>query len=945
VLVIAGVVSLLFVFVLVAWPVQRRLALRYPFRRLTEAALVIAGSLLGTGIITGSLIVGNTIDRSIRASAYEQLGPIDEVIAVSGLQQGAALAEQFADFRAPVVDGMLPFAVAPAAVVGGGLSQPRAQVVEVDFAAAHGFGGDPSAAGIDGPTPLAGHAVITSDLARRIAVGRGDQIVVFSFGRSLSLTVDRVVGRVGVAGFWSIDKRQQSYNVLVGPGTLAAFTRGVDFGAAGGLAPPTSYLAFSNVGGVESGSSRTDAATSAIESVLGADITHVQPVKRNLLVAAATAGDSLTQLYFTLGMFAVAAGILLLVNVFVMLSDDRRSELGMLRAVGMRRVRLVAAFTTEGWLYSIVASALGALAGIGVGRVIAWRADQILGSGEETTALNLTFSFEWSTVTRGFAIGFLISLATILATAVRVSRLNVIAAIRDLPASARKRVRRRPMEIAAVGAVAGTAITVLGFSAPNAYAVMLGPVVAAVGIGVVLARRLPRRVIVPAVAAVVLLWGAGFIAVLGAIDIPIGVPIFLVQGLTMAGAAVTLVTRYQGAIARGLGRLSRGALSARVGVSYPVARRFRTAMTLGMFALIVLTLVYLSILSLMFRNQVDAITADLSGGFNTIVTSNPTDPIPVGDLRKSPGVAAVAPLSYGVADFTVPGRDTKRWAVTAFGTEFATSPPAMRDTGTYPSAVAAWRAVLADPSLIIVDQYFLRTGGGPATEALHPGDHLTIADPVSGAQRAVTIAAIATDDFLGNGAFYGAAGYAELFGERAVPSRFYVAADDPSVTERIRRQFLANGADAQTIRSIVDSVLAQNTSFFTLMEQFVGVGLVVAVGGIGVTMVRAVRERRREVGVFRAIGFRSGVVARAFMIEAIFVALEGVAIGVVVALIGSYGLVSSDNTFTDGFVWAVPWGEVLIVVAIAVGTSAIAALWPARHASQIRPAVALRISD
>ena len=59
---------------------------------------MIAGTLLGTAIITGSLIVGDTIDRSIRAGAYEQLGPIDETISVSGLDDGATLTDALDDF-------------------------------------------------------------------------------------------------------------------------------------------------------------------------------------------------------------------------------------------------------------------------------------------------------------------------------------------------------------------------------------------------------------------------------------------------------------------------------------------------------------------------------------------------------------------------------------------------------------------------------------------------------------------------------------------------------------------------------------------------------------------------------------------------------------------------------------------------------------------------------
>ena len=104
-------------------------------------------------------------------------------------------------------------------------------------------------------------------------------------------------------------------------------------------------------------------------------------------------------------MFAVAAGVLLLVNVFVMLADERRSELGMLRAMGMRRSLLVGGLATEGWLYAVLASALGALLGIGFGWLIAWRAGQILDSGREENALHLTFAFHGSTVVTGFALG------------------------------------------------------------------------------------------------------------------------------------------------------------------------------------------------------------------------------------------------------------------------------------------------------------------------------------------------------------------------------------------------------------------------------------------------------------------------------------------------------------------------------------------------------------
>ena len=225
-------------------------------------------------------------------------------------------------------------------------------------------------------------------------------------------------------------------------------------------------------------------------------------------------------------------------------------------------------------------------------------------------SLNLTFHYHWSTVMRGLAIGLVISLVTIVATSVRVSRLNVIAAIRDLPAVRRRRVRRRWVRVGLAVAVAGVAWPTFAVSSRESWGVMIGPIVTVLGLGLVLARRIAARAAVAAAAAVVLGWGAVFIAVLGWLDIDVTILVFLVQGLAMAGAAVALVSVYQPKIASLAGRATGGSVPVRLGLSHPIERRFRTAMTLGMFAIVILTLVYLSIISFMFRNQIDAITAD-----------------------------------------------------------------------------------------------------------------------------------------------------------------------------------------------------------------------------------------------------------------------------------------------------------------------------------------------
>src|SRR5437763_16708608 len=93
---------------LVRQPVSRRLAARQVARRKTEAALVITGSVLGTAIIIGALVVGDTLNHSVRQDAYRTLGPADERVISTSAQTGAQAAERLAALtRSPNVDGVL----------------------------------------------------------------------------------------------------------------------------------------------------------------------------------------------------------------------------------------------------------------------------------------------------------------------------------------------------------------------------------------------------------------------------------------------------------------------------------------------------------------------------------------------------------------------------------------------------------------------------------------------------------------------------------------------------------------------------------------------------------------------------------------------------------------------------------------------------------------------
>src|SRR5690349_4011669 len=139
---VVALLSLPFLYVIARKPILRRLALRNATRRPRETALVILGSLLGTAIMTGSYVVGDTFNASIRRIAHEQLGPIDEIVSANGLAAGPGLTAKLTGLQSPDVDGVLAATVASASAAtttGPVRAAPKAQLIETDFGAARAF--------------------------------------------------------------------------------------------------------------------------------------------------------------------------------------------------------------------------------------------------------------------------------------------------------------------------------------------------------------------------------------------------------------------------------------------------------------------------------------------------------------------------------------------------------------------------------------------------------------------------------------------------------------------------------------------------------------------------------------------------------------------------------------------------------------------------------------
>jgi len=178
-----------------------------------------------------------------------------------------------------------------------------------------------------------------------------------------------------------------------------------------------------------------------------------------------------------------------------------------------------------------------------------------------------------------------------------------------------------------------------------------------------------------------------------------------------------------------------------------------------------------------------------------------------------------------------------------------------------------------------------------------------------------------------------------------------------SVSVRVKKP-----GDVQTVEDSIKkmgfntfSILDASRSiqqFFKVLDVFLGIfgSLALAVAFIGIvnTLVMAILERRREIGIMKAIGASDGDVKRLFFAEAgamgILGGIVGVALGWAIGQVINLGtnMYLKRQSFPPEHFWSVPWWLVGFAILFSFLVSLAAGLYPAGRAARLDPVQALR---
>ena len=723
---------------------------------------------------------------------------------------------------------------------------------------------------------------------------------------------------------------------------------------------------------------------------------RVIPMKSDVRKQTEDAGASFSALFLVFGSFVIFAGILLVMNLFVMLADERKSEMGMIRALGMQRGDIRTMFVLEGSVVGLVSSGIGAVLGIGVARVLMFALDRVM---SDTFGGSILFGWEWHSLLTGFSIGFLVTWATLLATSFYISRMNVVAAMRDIPTRLKDSLPWWSILVslllicAAAGCVAmaftvgdpldGTRyawwltagfLFLLGL-VPPLFMVLSIALPELIPIGSV---RMSRKVIVPRLVMTTLglaMFGWGIWTDPWRVDMELGDSAFIVLGLFLVGAGVLLLTSLAPVIARALARAG-SSVSGRLAsvlptaLAYPLATPFRTAMTMGMFSLVVFAVVILSGYSAMFGNFLGGLGDNAKGEWEIVAYGD----VDLGDDYSQWDLGDVDPNTFDavaiietatIQTHKLSAQDLENnsqfTSLRGFDANFTAHGALPLDSwspelGTTPEEV--WQKVMENESLAVIDfQLAVEEWQGErgimfAGMDYNIGDAIVVKDPFNPyVNHTLYIAAVLKEEsgWFAPGIHVNKNFSRDHFDSEPASIWFSLPEgtsleDEESIVKGLQYALVEEGYFVISIESVFQTIQSFIFAMFGLLQAFLALGLAVGIAGLGVITIRNVSERQHQTGILRALGFQRGMVVSGYLIELTWISLLGILNGAVVG-IGFHWQLYVKYLKEEGADFVMPWGEISLIVFGAYLLTLLATAWPVRKAASIHPAEALRAAE
>ena len=906
-------------------PLLARLAFREAMRRPGQSAVVVFGLMVGTVAILAMQVLGESFLESQTRGALLAWGRVDLVADDGGRFFDPALASSLAansglrSSLAGVQAGVeLPSSVTD---LDRGNVKPLVVLVGFDPATQSHFG---SYLLLDGKTTMGQNlapdeVLISASLANALEARPGDRLRV-SIGPQ-QVAEFRLAGIAQAQGPGAYTLRPALFSPLANLRPLIG-DQGVNVIR---LSAPGDGLTE-----MDRAHNLAPKVRAALQALPGGPVLRVREVKREDFDAQVKQVEVTRSLYTGLSMFIALAGAALVVNLGLALAEERRPRHAVLRALGLGRAGMVVLSVLEGGLYTLAAAVMalvpGALVGLGLVALLFERTQSV---AVEDRAAPVQYAITPGSLALSIAIGGLIVLATLFVTSVRSSRMQISSAIKNLPEPIRQRKRT----------VWGTALVAgLGLGSLAALVIPSAPVRMAGGVGLVIlvaalvGGRISERLRATLTGAALTVWAAANQAAVKDVTAPDSGVVILMGVITAVFGLSLVVASNLRVLEIPLGWLQGGARATlRPSLAYLTRRPLRAGLGIGAFALVLtlmtMTAVIIPTFDSQFRNGLKEydirVNAPTKPGLSLPDSVRPSISREIA-MPTRPYRGDVGASGFMAKDSYLPLYSLSRAQLAAGPFQL------VGRESRFKSDAEVWQALADDPNLVVSPTY--------AT----PGITITLLGPDGPVQfrLAGVVKTIGLWGLAGSEAAM--ARFATLPIGTTILAKAAPGADAAAVVRRIQREVFSQGAEATTVKEMYDSSSSAGQAFADTIRLVMGIGLLVGVLSLGILALRAVVERRRTIGMLRALGYRSRQVLAGMVSEALITAtcgaLVGIGVGVPLSAAMANGYLPGSRLEIDGSSLAVILGLLyLAVLAVTIP--------PALRAARLAPVEALRLED
>lgn len=564
-------------------------------------------------------------------------------------------------------------------------------------------------------------------------------------------------------------------------------------------------------------------------------------------------------------LIALAVGSFTIYNTFSILVAQRSQEIALVRAVGASRRQVLAGVLAEAFVVGLVSAVVGLVAGIALA---AGLKSLLAGFGLDLPSGGLVVQAQ--TVVVAVVAGVLVTVLSAFFPARRASKVPPVAAMREvaIDRSSTSVVRLvlgvAVLALGAAGLVFGLGQEELQLVGAGAAGTFLGLVI----LGPVIARPLSHL---------------------------IGAPLPALKGIT-GRLAVQNTTRNPKRTAA-------------------TASAIMIGLGLIMFITIFADSAKASINSIVDENFRGDFVLNSGGGFG------PTSGIPTQlaqDIAEVDGISAVTNLRFGLANIDGGG-------------DFVIGIDPVTGLELFDIGVIEGSAAELGAGTIAVDDDRMAERGWVL------GDTISFQSPNATEASQLRIAMVYTEDRLANRYVLPLVEFDTQF-PNSLDAQIYAKVADGADLEQVRLELEELVAPYGTVELLDRTEFkaeqaAQINQFLNIIYALLALAVIIAFFGIANTLALSIIERRREIGISRAVGMTRGQLKSTIRWESVIIALMGTALGLAVGIFFSWAIVRAldDQGFT---IYRIPVTQ-LVVWSVVSCALAVAMAWlPARRAAK-----------